>query len=63
MLLQAHSASLEMTFYTATSGPAVFPAEYRGNIFAALHGSWNRATRTGYKVIRVVFRDGVPTGE
>ena len=30
--------------YTATTGPAVFPAEYRGNIFAAEHGSWNRAT-------------------
>ncbi|MGA2692486.1 MAG: PQQ-dependent sugar dehydrogenase [Opitutaceae bacterium] len=61
--LQAHSASLEMTFYTATSGPAVFPEEYRGNIFAAEHGSWNRATRTGSKVIRVLFRDGAPTGQ
>jgi len=59
VLIQAHSASLEMTFYTATQ----FPADYRGNIFAAEHGSWNRAIRTGYKVIRVIVKDGVPTGE
>jgi glucose/arabinose dehydrogenase len=59
VLLQAHSASLGMTFYNATQ----FPAEYRGNIFAAEHGSWNRAKRTGYKIIRVIVKDGVPTGE
>jgi glucose/arabinose dehydrogenase len=59
VLIQAHSASLEMTFYEA----AQFPAEYRGNIFAAEHGSWNRANRTGYKIIRVIVKDGVPTGE
>jgi glucose/arabinose dehydrogenase len=63
VLLQAHSASLEMCFYTATKGVAAFPAEYRGDIFAAFHGSWNRGTRTGYKVVRVRLRDGVPTGE
>jgi glucose/arabinose dehydrogenase len=63
VLLQAHSASLEMCFYTATKGAAAFPAEYRGDIFAAFHGSWNRGTRTGYKVVRVRLRDGVPTGE
>jgi len=59
VLLQAHSASLGMTFYDATQ----FPAEYRGNIFAAEHGSWNRSKRTGYKVIRVLMKDGAPTGE
>jgi hypothetical protein len=59
VLLQAHSASLEMTFYEASQ----FPAEYRGNIFAAEHGSWNRSKRTGYKVVRVIVKDGVPTGE
>jgi glucose/arabinose dehydrogenase len=59
VLIQAHSASLEMTFYAATQ----FPADYRGNIFAAEHGSWNRAKRTGYKVIRVIVKDGAPTGE
>jgi hypothetical protein len=61
--VQAHSASLEMTFYTASSGPAVFPAEYRGDAFAAFHGSWNRSTRTGSKVVRIRVKDGVPTGE
>jgi len=62
VLLQAHSASLEMVFYTATAGPAVFPAEYRGDIFAALHGSWNRTSRTGYKIVRVHLEHGVPAG-
>jgi glucose/arabinose dehydrogenase len=61
--VQSHSASLEMVFYTAASGPAAFPAEYRGDIFAAFHGSWNRSNRTGYKVVRVLRRDGLPTGE
>ena len=60
---QAHSASLGLAFYTATSGPAAFPAEYVGDGFAALHGSWNRAFRTGHKVVRVRMKDGVPTGE
>ena len=61
VLLQPHSAPLEMTFYTA-HGPAAFPAEYRGDAFVALHGSWNRGKRTGYKVVRVFTKDGVPTG-
>jgi glucose/arabinose dehydrogenase len=59
VLLQAHSASLEMTFYDA----AQFPAEYDGDAFAAEHGSWNRSRRTGYKVIRVIMRGGKATGE
>jgi glucose/arabinose dehydrogenase len=59
VLLQSHSASLEMVFYTGRQ----FPAEYSGDAFAAEHGSWNRNRRTGYKVIRVPLRDGVPTGE
>ena len=63
VLLQSHSASLEMVFYTATSGVAAFPAEYRGDIFAAFHGSWNRSVRTGYKVVRVRVGHGVATGE
>jgi hypothetical protein len=61
--LQSHSASLEMVFYAATQGASVFPAEFRGDAFAAEHGSWNRSSRTGYKVIRVRVKDGVPTGE
>jgi glucose/arabinose dehydrogenase/mono/diheme cytochrome c family protein len=63
VLLQSHSASLEMCFYTATQGVAAFPAEYRGDAFAAEHGSWNRSSRTGYKLIRVRLNHGVPTGE
>jgi glucose/arabinose dehydrogenase len=59
VLIQAHSASLQLAFYTGSQ----FPAEYRGDAFAAQHGSWNRAKRTGYKVIRVKLKDGVPTGE
>jgi glucose/arabinose dehydrogenase len=59
VLLQAHSASLQMMFYTGDK----FPAEYRGNAFAAEHGSWNRGLRTGYKIIRAIVKDGVPTGE
>jgi glucose/arabinose dehydrogenase len=59
VLIEAHSASMELTFYDGDN----FPAEYRGDGFAAEHGSWNRSKRTGYKVIRVRLRDGVPTGE
>src|SRR5579872_4313345 len=54
VLIQAHSASLCMTFYTANQ----FPAEYHGYAFAAEHGSWNRARRTGYKVICVPIKNG-----
>jgi glucose/arabinose dehydrogenase len=57
-LIQAHSAPIGMLFYDG----AMFPAEYRGSAFVALHGSWNRARRTGYKVIRIPFRDGKPAG-
>jgi glucose/arabinose dehydrogenase len=59
VLLQPHSASLEMLFYTATQ----FPAEHRDSIFAAEHGSWNTSKRTGQKVIRVPLKNGAPTGE
>jgi glucose/arabinose dehydrogenase len=59
VLLQAHSASLQMTFYDASS----FPPRYRGAAFASLHGSWNRGKRTGPKVITVPLEGGAPTGE
>ncbi len=59
VLLQPHSAPLEIAFYDAVQ----FPEEYRGDAFVALHGSWNRTKRTGYKVVRVLFKDGRPTGE
>ena len=50
VLVQPHSASLQMVFHD-------------GSAFAALHGSWNRNLRTGYKVIRVPFKpDGTAVG-
>jgi glucose/arabinose dehydrogenase/cytochrome c2 len=60
---QAHSAALTLAFYTAAAGTAAFPREYLGDGFATFHGSWNRAFRTGHKVVRVLMKDGVPTGE
>lgn len=63
VLIQAHSAALGIAFYSASSGSALFPAEYQGDAFVALHGSWNRQSRTGYSVVRVKMRDGRPTGE
>ncbi len=57
--MQAHSAPLGLTFYTASQ----FPAEYRGDLFVAFHGSWNRTEPTGYKLVRIPIRDGWPTGE
>ena len=39
-----------------------FPSEHRDSAFAALHGSWNRQLRTGYKVIRVPLKNGLPSG-
>jgi glucose/arabinose dehydrogenase len=59
VLVQSHSASLCMTFYTGDQ----FPEPYRKDAFAAEHGSWNRARRTGYKVIRIPMRDGKATGD
>jgi glucose/arabinose dehydrogenase len=62
VLLQAHSAALSVAEYRGR-GPAAFPAQYAGDMFVALHGSWNRSQRTGYKVIRIPLRNGVPSGE
>ncbi|WP_435015336.1 PQQ-dependent sugar dehydrogenase [Tundrisphaera sp. TA3] len=59
VLLQSHSASLDLAFYTGKS----FPEAYHGDAFAAEHGSWNRERRTGYKVIRVPFDGTKATGE
>ena len=58
VLVQAHSASLNMIFYEGEQ----FPEAYRGDAFAAFHGSWNRAKRTGYKVVRVPLDHGTPRG-
>jgi glucose/arabinose dehydrogenase len=51
VLVEAHSATLNLCFYTGDQ----FPSDYRGDIFAAFHGSWNRTRRTGYKIVRVPF--------
>jgi glucose/arabinose dehydrogenase len=60
VLLQPHSASLEMTFYDGKQ----FPPEYQGDIFASEHGSWNKAVRVGYEIIRVpLHQTGHATGE
>jgi glucose/arabinose dehydrogenase len=61
VLLQSHVASLNLCFYTGEQ----FPAEYRGDIFAAFHGSWNRKKRVGYKIVRVPFdkSTGKPRGD
>ncbi len=60
VLLQPHNASLQLTFYDGGQ----FPAEFRGDIFAAEHGSWNRSTRAGYEVIRVpLHQTGSASGE
>jgi glucose/arabinose dehydrogenase len=59
VLLQSHMASLDLTFYDGDA----FPTGYHHDGFAAEHGSWNRARRVGYKVIRVPMNDGEATGE
>ncbi len=51
VLVQSHSATLNLCFYNGDQ----FPAEYHGDIFAAFHGSWNRTRRTDYKIVRVPF--------
>ena len=61
VLVNPHFASLELTFYPTTK--TEFPADYNGDGFAAEHGSWNRATRSGYEVVRVPMKDGHATGE
>ncbi len=58
VLLQPHNASLELTFYNGSQ----FPAEYKGDIFAGEHGSWNKSVRTGYEVIRIPLKDGHASG-
>lgn len=57
--LGAHTASLGLVFYTG----GLFPAKYRDGMFVAQHGSWNRSTLAGYKVVFVPFKNGKPSGE
>ena len=57
--MQAHSAPLGLAFYTGQN----FPSDYSGDLFVAFHGSWNRSTPTGYKIVRARFQNGQPTGQ
>ena len=59
ILVNPHFASLEMLFYEGSQ----FPAEFKGDGFAAEHGSWNRKERSGYEVIRLPMKNGHATGE
>jgi glucose/arabinose dehydrogenase len=58
LLFQAHSSLLDLVFYEGDQ----FPAEYKGQLFVALKGSWNRSIPTGYKIVMVPFKDGKPEG-
>ncbi len=59
VLLEPHNASLNITFYEGKE----FPKQYRGQLFAAEHGSWNRSIRTGYEVIMVPMKGGKAVGD
>jgi glucose/arabinose dehydrogenase len=58
LLFESHSSAMDLVFYDGNQ----FPPEYRGSAFVALKGSWNRSEPTGYKVVRVPFKDGQPEG-
>ncbi|MGE5445253.1 MAG: PQQ-dependent sugar dehydrogenase [Ignavibacteriales bacterium] len=71
--MQAHSAPLGLMFYGIWGSDQrgrelgnrtrkLFPPEYRGDLFVAFHGSWNRSIPTGYKVVRIKMKDGKPEG-
>ncbi len=59
--MQAHSAPLGIDFYPTTS--TQFPASYRNSVYIAFHGSWNRSTPTGHKIVRVQLQDGKVVGQ
>lgn len=60
LVMQGHSAPLDVRFYAGSA----FPTDVVGDAFITFHGSWNRTTATGYKVIRVPFgADGMPSGD
>jgi glucose/arabinose dehydrogenase len=58
LLFQSHSAPLGIVFYEGSQ----FPAEFKGDAFVSLHGSWNSSKPTGYKVVRIKFAAGRPVG-
>jgi len=58
VLFRSHSAPLGLAFYKSDQ----FPKEYLNDAFVAFHGSWNASIPTGYKIVRVPFENGTPTG-
>jgi glucose/arabinose dehydrogenase len=56
LLFEAHSSAMDLVFYQGDQ----FPADYRGDLFVVLRGSWNRSEPTGYKIVRIRFKDGRP---
>jgi glucose/arabinose dehydrogenase len=58
LLFQAHSAAMDVVFYRGK----MFPKDFQGDALVTLRGSWNRSQRTGYKIVRVRFRNGKPVG-
>ena len=59
VLLQPHSAPLNFVFYNGQQ----FAPDHRSSVFLTAHGSWNKAMRTGYKVVRVPLKNGAATGD
>jgi glucose/arabinose dehydrogenase len=59
VLLGAHVAPLQFAFYTGKQ----FPESYWGGAFIAEHGSWNRASRAGYQIAFVAFKNGEPSAD
>lgn len=59
MPLGAHTASLGLVFYDGKT----FPGKYQGGAFIGQHGSWNRSSFAGYKVIFIPFKNGRPSGK
>lgn len=59
MLLGTHVAPLEFAFYEKQQ----FSSVYWHGTFVAEHGSWNRRIRSGYQVVSIPFRNGLPSGE
>lgn len=57
LLYEAHAAPMALLFYTGDQ----FPGEYHGDAFVAMHGSWNKAEPSGYKVVRIKYTNGEPT--
>ena len=58
VLMPAHNAVMGLAFYEGS----MFPSEYRGDLFAAVHGSWNRSVRAGYELVRVPLTNGRSSG-